>query len=172
MNQILNLTYDADNETFTLSGAMDGEPVTITGPAGEVMQVLARSEREQIPGAKELVNDVLSGDKGERARCYYCAVLTFAEQHEVFKNILSLPMPPERDLKAERAIRENYLVAIKALTHALDVIAAWSAVNPRAPEREQAIREVDRFLWQYAQIAMFVEPEILEVSARTEEARI
>ncbi len=88
MNQILNLTYDADNETFTLYGSMDGEPVTITGPAGEVMQVLARSEREQIPGAKELVNDILSGDKGTTARIYFCAILTLHEQHEVFKGML------------------------------------------------------------------------------------
>jgi hypothetical protein len=78
-------------------------------------------------------------------------------------------MPAQRNFKAERAIRENYLVVIRALTHALDVIAAWTAVNPRAPEREKAIQEVDRFLWQYAQIGMFVEPEILEVSARPEE---
>lgn len=81
MNQILNLTRDADTNIFTLSGAMDGEPVTISGPAAEVMQALARSEREQIPGAAALVNDVLNGDKGERARCYFCAVLTLHEQH-------------------------------------------------------------------------------------------
>ena len=172
MNQITNLTHDADTDIFTLYGSMDGEPVTISGTAGEIMRRLARYEREKIPGAGELANDILNGDKGEAARRFFCAVLTHRNQLETAREMLGITFPGHRDREKEGQILINSFLVLGALMRALDAIAAWSATDPRHPEREKAVKAVDNFLFQYAQIGMFVDPEIIEISTTGEGVRV
>lgn len=138
--------------------------IPVTNTIEEMRQLVA-DESRHLPGARDRVGEVLAGKHGEDARRYLCAILTANESEAQAAPMMDLKYPSVRDFPAEGDIRRDRLVVLGALYRALEIIIAWSVAEPENPERERAIKAVDRFLAEFAQVRMFAELELLAVTA-------